>query len=143
MTATVGTTTIELPLTLRAHLAALRQHPRQPYHEVIQRALDALEMRTGKRGLDALVQAKRGELRKAAHRNKIERIWLFGSRARGAAKPSSDVDILYSAPPTTDILQVSNFLADAQDIVGCAVDILDIDRLPERLKHVVAEAVPI
>jgi uncharacterized protein len=143
MPATAGTTTIEVPIPIRERLANLRAHPRQPYHEVVQRALDALEMRTGKRELDALVAKHRNELRKAARRNGIEKLWLFGSRARGESGPDSGVDLLYRAPPTVDIWSVSGFILDAQDIVGCKVDLLDIDGLSERLRHVVDGAVPL
>lgn len=36
-------TTIEVPTALRDRLAALKHHPRQPYAEVIQEALDWLD----------------------------------------------------------------------------------------------------
>lgn len=144
MTATAGTTTIELPLPLRARLVRLRQHPRQAYHEVIQRAVDALEGRTGRRGLDAFVARHQAALRKLARDNKITRLWLFGSRARGEARPDSDVDLLYQAPPGTNIWDVSGFLADATDLLGVDVDVADIDALPPYMREtVLPEAVPI
>jgi predicted nucleotidyltransferase len=129
MSATAGTTTIEVPLPLRARLAKLRAHPRQPYHEVIRRAVEALEGRTGRSGLDALVGSHQDGLRKAARRNKISRIWLFGSRARGDARPDSDVDILYKAEPGASLFDISGFLADAQDLLGVVVEVADVDNL--------------
>jgi predicted nucleotidyltransferase len=142
MTATAGTTTVELPLPLRARLAKLRTHPRQPYHEVIQRALDALEMRTGQHGLDPLVEKHRDALRKAARANRIARLWLFGSRARGEARPDSDVDLLVQTAPGSSLFDLGGFLADAQDILGTKVDVTDLDGLkPPFRDRILPEAV--
>jgi predicted nucleotidyltransferase len=143
MTATAGTTTIELPLPLRARLAKLRTHPRQAYHEVIQQALDALEAKqTG--ALDPLVSRHRAALRLAARKNGIARIWLFGSRARNEGKPDSDVDILYQTKPGVGLWEACAFMADAEDILGTKVDIADIDGLSPRMRtSVLPEAKPI
>lgn len=133
MTSTAGTTTIELPVPLRERLAKWKQHPRQPYHEVIRRALDAFEVReTGM--LDPLVAKHRVALRIAARKNGIARIWLFGSRARGQAKPDSDVDILYQTRPGIGMWEASAFQVDAQDILGVKVDIADIDGLSAAMR---------
>ncbi|MFO1533700.1 MAG: nucleotidyltransferase family protein, partial [Thermoplasmatota archaeon] len=83
-------------------------------------------------------------LRIAARRNKLTKIWLFGSRARGEGRPDSDVDILYRAPKTVSLWEVSAFMADAMDILGVKVDLADIDHLrPEFRDRVLPEAVPI
>jgi len=129
MPATPGTTTIEVPLPMRVRLALLRTHPRQPYHEVIARAIAALEARTGMPGMDATVAKHRDALRVAARRNHLDRIWLFGSRSRGVARPDSDVDLLYRATRAS-LFDVASFLADAEDILGLEVDLADIDHLP-------------
>lgn len=143
MSATAGTTTIELPISLRARLSKLKQHPRQPYHEVILRALDALENRNV-RGLDALVQRHRVALRVAARKNGIARIWLFGSRARGQADDRSDVDILYQTRPGVGMWEAAAFMADAEEILGAKVDIADIDGLSPRMRETaLPDAVPI
>jgi uncharacterized protein len=143
MPATAGTTTIELPLPVKARLAKLRAHPRQAYYEVVSAALDALEGR-GKHGLDPLVARHAVALRVAARRHKLSRIWLFGSRARGEARPDSDVDILYQADPTADLFDLAGFMADAQDILGVDVDLLSVATQKEPLRsRVMAEAVSI
>jgi predicted nucleotidyltransferase len=143
MSATAGTTTIELPLPIRARLARLKAHPRQPYHEVIGRALDALEARLTN-ALDPLVAKHRVALRIAARKNGIAKIWLFGSRARNEGRPDSDVDILYQARPGKTMWDVAGFLADAQDILGTRVDIADIDALkPDFKESILPEARPI
>lgn len=144
MTAAAGTTTIEVPLPVRERLAQHRQHPRQPYHEVIARALDALDGRTGVAGLDGLVAGKRKQLRSAAKRHRVVRIWLFGSRARGTARPDSDVDLLVKMEPGSSAFDLGGFLADAEDILGTKVDVADLDGLkPAFRSRVLLEAVPI
>jgi uncharacterized protein len=143
MTATAGTTTVELPIPLRARLAKLKQHPRQPYHEVIGLALDLLERRQ-QRTPDPLVVKHAAALRMAARRNKLTKIWVFGSRARGDARPDSDVDILYQAPKGVSLWEVSAFMADAMEILGRKVDLVDIDHVrPAFRDRVLTEAVPI
>jgi uncharacterized protein len=142
MTATAGTTTIEVPIPLRERLRQMRVHERQPYHEVIAQALDALQGR--RRGIDPLVLQHRRALRAAARRNRLQRIWLFGSRARGQAGPDADVDILFQAAPGASLFDLGGFAADAEEILGQRVDLLDIRTKKEGLrKRVLADAVPI
>lgn len=143
MPATAGTTTIEVPIPLRGRLATLRQHERQAFHEVIARALDALEAKEAG-ALDPLVAKHRVALRVAARRNRIERLWLFGSRARGQAKPGSDADFLVKAKAGASLFDMAGFVADAQDILGVHVDIADLDGLkPPFRDRILPEAVPV
>lgn len=144
MPATAGTTTIEIPIPLRERLAALRAHPRQPYHEIIQRAVETLEGQQEPGTLDPLVSQHRTELRVAARRNNLLRIWLFGSRARRQSTPESDVDILVQTRPNASAWDLAGFLADAQDILGVKVDVADMDGLkPDYRTRILAEAVPL
>jgi hypothetical protein len=143
MSATAGSTTIELPIPLKARLAKHRKHARQAYHEIVAQALDALEAREA-RSLDPLIAKHRVALRIAAKRNGISRIWLFGSRARNQARPDSDVDILYQAMPGKDLWATSSFQVDAEAILGVKVDVADLDALkPEMRASILPEAVPI
>ena len=143
MPATAGTTTIEVPIPLKGRLAKLRQHERQAYHEIIAQALDALEAKEAGT-LDPLIAKHRQALRVAARRNRIDRIWLFGSRARGQARPDSDVDLLVKAKAGASLFDLAGFVADAQDILGCRVDVADVDGLkPPFRDRILPEAVPI
>lgn len=143
MPATAGTTTIEVPIPVKARLAKLRAHQRQAYHEVIARALDALEAKEAGT-LDPLVAQHRVELRLAARRNRIERLWLFGSRARNQARPDSDVDFLVKAKAGASLFDLAGFVADAQDILGKTVDVADLDGLkPPFRDRILPEAVPV
>ncbi len=143
MTKTAGTTTIEVPIPLRGRLATLRQHGRQAYHEVISRALDALEAKDAGT-LDPLVARHRVALRIAARRNRIDKLWLFGSRARGQARPDSDVDFLVQARAGSSLFDIAGFVADAQDILGRHVDVADLDGLKSPFRErILPEAVPV
>ena len=143
MSATAGTTTIEVPIPLRMRLASLRKHKRQAYHEVIAKALDVLEAREAG-SIDPVVAAHVPALRIAARRNRIERVWLFGSRARARARPDSDVDLLVKAKPGASLFDLAGFLADAQDILGLRVDLADLDALkPPFRDRILPEAVPL
>ncbi|HET6399369.1 MAG TPA: hypothetical protein VFH47_07430 [Candidatus Thermoplasmatota archaeon] len=142
--ATAGTTTIELPLPVRERLARLRQHPREPYHEVVRRALDALEGRTGKRGLDPLVAGRQAPLRRLAREHKVARLWLVGDRARGLAAPDAEAALLYQAAPAATLLDVAGFQAAARRLLGVPVRLLDLDGLgPAQRARVLPEAVTV
>ena len=141
MPATAGTTTIEVPLPVKARLARLRAHPRQAYHEVIVQALDILEARQAG-GLDPLVASRRAALRRAAKRNRVARLWLVGPRARGQARPGSDVDLLVKMEPGSSLFDLGGFYADAQEILGTGLDVADLDGLkPPVRDRVLPEAV--
>lgn len=139
------TTTILLPVGLRDRLRQRKTHPRQAYHEVIERALDLLDKSSRAPGrLDPLVAAKRDALLAAARENGIDRLWLFGSRARGDARPDSDVDLLYEARPGKSLWDVCPFILDAKDILGIEVDLVERASLRGAFRDRVAhEAVPL
>lgn len=143
-----ATTTILVPVSLRDRLAALKSHSRQAYHEVIANALNASDrslqaaMPPGR--LDPLIAANRERLVQAARSNGIERLWVFGSRARGDAGPDSDVDLLYELQPGKSLWDVAGFYADAQEILGCGLDVVQRSALKGKFRDAVAkEAIPL
>lgn len=147
MGATKGSTTIEVPIGLRDRLRSLRTHRRQAYHEVILRLLEDAQrlppVPAGGGRLDALLAANRDRLLAAARSNGIERLWLFGSRARGDAGPDADVDLLYEARGKT-LWDVCPFILDAEEILGTKVDLVDRASLEGEFRDRVArEAIPL
>lgn len=139
-------TTIWVPRGLRDLLDQRRTYPRQPYHEVITKALAAMERPpVGTPGrLDALVAKNRDRLLEAARLNGISRLWLFGSRARGDGGPDSDVDLLYEAQPGKSLWDVCPFIEDAKEILGVDVDFVERAALKGEFRDRVArEAVPL
>jgi uncharacterized protein len=74
----------------------------------------------------------------------IVRLSVFGSTARGDARPDSDVDLLAAFDDTRslsllDVIHIENQIAD---LLGCKVDLAEEGRLqPYVQKHVEAEVV--
>jgi predicted nucleotidyltransferase len=58
----------------------------------------------------------------------VDRVWLFGSQARGTAKPDSDVDIAFQIPPSARA-RWSEFVLACEDEVPALVDLdlVDLD----------------
>jgi uncharacterized protein len=84
------------------------------------------------RKLEALLGAKLG-----ADAN-VAAVYLFGSRARGAARRGSDVDlgVLYRvAPPATLLGQPFELQASLSSDLGTAVDVIVMNTAPVDLVH--------
>ncbi|MGE0454033.1 MAG: nucleotidyltransferase family protein [Vicinamibacteria bacterium] len=64
----------------------------------------------------------------------VRRIVLFGSRARGEARPRSDVDIAVEAPAATarDWLRLVDIAEDADTLL--AIDLVRLDDVPPELR---------
>lgn len=88
-----------------------------------------------------VVQSKREDiLRLAAHRG-ARNVRLFGSLARGEARPESDVDFLVDLEPGHSLLDLGGLLMDLQNLLGRKVDVVTEAGLRERLRpHILKEA---
>ena len=69
----------------------------------------------------ALIEALRRAL---GHRQEVRLAMLFGSRARGCARPESDVDVAVEAPG----VDLWTLAADLSQAVGLEVDVVDLRR---------------
>lgn len=91
---------IQISPHLRRRLAKRKAHPRQPYEEVVARALDAadaVELAPFPSHLAPALADVLGGLKRALARlygERLVRLVLYGSVARGEARPDSDVDVL-------------------------------------------------
>lgn len=93
---------IQVSARLRKKLEKRKTHPRQSYEDVIESALDAGVSAASPLGLPPLpvpprtldaIHELRTKLREH-YGERLVRVILYGSYARGDARPDSDVDIL-------------------------------------------------
>jgi predicted nucleotidyltransferase len=75
----------------------------------------------------------------------IAELRLFGSRARGTARPGSDIDVLYSLRPGRKLgWEIEQLAEELGSLFGEKVDLVSLRALHPRLKPaVLAEARPL
>ena len=74
----------------------------------------------------------RDKIRPICEKYKIEKVWLFGSYARGEAREDSDVDLHMKAPKGIGLFGLSGIYADLEEALGKEIDL--ITRIPEENK---------
>lgn len=74
----------------------------------------------------------REKIRPICEQYKIEKVWLFGSYARGEAREDSDVDFHIKVNEGTTLFQLGGIYADLEEAMGKEIDI--ITRIPEELE---------
>lgn len=72
--------------------------------------------------IDGLLEAIRAELSTLSAMG-VVRIGIFGSRATGAARPDSDVDVLVELEPHRDLLDLIAIRQHLESMLGLSVDI--------------------
>lgn len=86
--------------------------------------------------VDTIARAVRAYV--VAERSDICVVYLFGSRARGTARPDSDVDlgVLFRTPrPRTLLGLPSSLEAALADRLDATVQVVDLERAPADLVH--------
>ena len=69
---------------------------------------------------------------------------MFGSGARGDEGDSSDLDFVVELETGRSLLDLGGLQADLERLLGCAVDVVTVKGLRERIRaQVLAEAVPV
>jgi len=90
------------------------------------------------------LQKHRAEILRIAAQHGAHNVRVFGSVARGDAKPNSDIDILVDLEPQRSLLDLSGLLLDLQDLLGCKVDVTTERSLHWYIRdRVLQEAVPL
>jgi uncharacterized protein len=90
------------------------------------------------------LRRNRRRLLDAARKCGVRRVSVFGSLARGAEVPGSDVDLLVDLEPGRTLLDLTAFRRHAEEILAAPVDVATPDMLKERIRaEVEAEAVPL
>ena len=75
------------------------------------------------------IRAKRAELYEIADRNKADKIYLFGSCARGEEDDGSDVDFLVRFREGASLLDQAGLINDLQGYLGRQVDVVSTKSL--------------
>lgn len=91
-----------------------------------------------------LLEAYRTEIREIAERHGAKSIRVFGSVARGDARPDSDVDFLVTVKGPTSPWFPGGLVADLEELLGRRVQVVTEDGLHDLLRdQVLSEAVPV
>ncbi|HSB85992.1 MAG TPA: helix-turn-helix domain-containing protein [Ilumatobacteraceae bacterium] len=68
---------------------------------------------------------------------------VFGSLAKGRARPGSDIDLLVDLEPGRTLFDVAALHDDLAELLGHEVDVLTSGAVRGRLAHIADEAVPL
>lgn len=95
-------------------------------------------------GIDELLQGRREEIVRIAARHGATNVRVFGSVARGEARPDSNVDFLVDLEGGRSLLDLGGLLMDLEALLGRGVDVVTETGLRERIRgRVLREAVPL
>jgi uncharacterized protein len=59
---------------------------------------------------------------------------MFGSRARGTARPDSDLDLLIEAAKGTTLFDLARMEIDLEDLLGISVEVVTVNGLHPALR---------
>ena len=87
---------------------------------------------------------KRDEILRIATTHGASNVRVFGSVARGEARPDSDLDLLVDLEPKRSLLDLVGLIQDLEDLLGCKVDVVTEPALHKCIHDIgLAEAFPI
>jgi uncharacterized protein len=91
-----------------------------------------------------LLEAKKGEIRSIAAKHGAGNVRIFGSVARGEARPDSDVDFLVDMERGRTLFDQGGLLMDLRDLLGVEVDVVTEHGLRPRIRQrILKEAEPL
>lgn len=95
-------------------------------------------------GIDDILGDHRQAVLELAARHGASNVRVFGSVARGEARPDSDVDTLVDFPPDRSIFDLVGLWLDLQELLGREVDLSTERSLKDYIRpSVLREAVPL
>jgi uncharacterized protein len=74
--------------------------------------------------LSEVIHQKRPDMLCVAAHYGARDVRIFGSLARGEARPDSDADILVTLEPGRSLLDLIALKQDLEDLLGCRVDVV-------------------
>ncbi len=91
-----------------------------------------------------LLEKKKGEILRIAAKHGARNVRVFGSVARGEARPESDVDLLVEVGPDRTPFFPGGLIADLEDLLGKKVQVVTREDLHWYIRdRVLEEAVPL
>src|SRR4051812_38855977 len=91
--------------------------------------------------IEALLRSNRDEIVRIAASHGVHNVRIFGSVARGEARPDSDLDLLVQLEPGHSLLDLIAVKQALEDLLGCEVDVVTKAAVsPYIRKQVVEEA---
>jgi len=91
-----------------------------------------------------LLEAKKEEILRIAAKHGARNVRVFGSVARGEARPESDVDLLVEVGPDRTPFFPGGLIADLEDLLGKKVQVVTREDLHWYIRdRVLEEAVPL
>ncbi len=93
-------------------------------------------------GIDEILKAYREEILRIAARYGAYNVRVFGSVARGEARPDSDVDFIVELEPQRTLLDQIALMQSLEELLGRKVDVTEPETLHELIRDkVLREAV--
>ena len=92
--------------------------------------------------MKSFLEEHREDILRIAKRHGARNIRVFGSVARGEARPDSDVDFLVEMEPGRSLLDMGGLLMELQEVLGRHVDVVTERGVKARIRErVLKEAV--
>lgn len=82
----------------------------------------------------ALLEEKKKEIREIAAKHGARNVRVFGSVARGEARPDSDVDLLVDMDPGRTLIDMGGLVMELRDLLGLRVDVVTEHGLKARIR---------